>query len=190
MQRGEAKTGCEHKLECVFTSEQVSREVARVAGEISESYGAVREPVVLVCVLKGAFVFFADLIRRLELNTEIEFVRLASYGSGTSPSQEISFSQDVETSLRGKHVLVVEDIVDTGHTVDYLARQFRARDPASLGICALIHKLERHEAGFVPDFSCFTVESGFLVGCGLDYAECYRGLPGIHEVHFLQSEME
>lgn len=186
MDRSQGGGRCTHKLECLFTPQEVSEQVARVAGEITESYGKVPEPVVIVCVLKGAFVFFADLIRHINFDTEVEFVRLASYGSSTSPSQEISFSHDVETSLQGKHVLIVEDIVDTGHTVEYLARQFRARDPASLGICSLIHKLERHEAGFVPDFSCFTVESGFLVGCGLDYAECYRGLPGIHEVHFLQ----
>ncbi|MCF8085532.1 MAG: hypoxanthine phosphoribosyltransferase [Desulfohalobiaceae bacterium] len=175
-----------HRLELIFTPEQVRDQVARVGGEISRSYGTVSESVVLVCVLKGAFVFFADLIRQLDFHTEIEFVRLASYGSGTAPSQEISFSQDVETSLRGKHVLIVEDIVDTGHTVDYLGRQFQARGTASLGVCSLIHKLERHEAGFVPDFTCFTVNSGFLVGCGLDYAESYRGLSGIHEVHFTQ----
>jgi hypoxanthine phosphoribosyltransferase len=173
-----------HRLEPVFTSREVSERVARVGGEISRSYRDVAEPVVLVCVLKGAFVFFADLIRHIDFDTEIEFVRLASYGSGTAPSQEISFSQDVETSLQGKHVLIVEDIVDTGHTVDYLDRQFRARGTASLCVCSLIHKLERREAGADPDFTCFTVNGGFLVGCGLDYAERYRGLSGIHEVHF------
>jgi hypoxanthine phosphoribosyltransferase len=176
-----------HRLETVFTSQEVGEQVARVAGEISEAYRDADEPVVLVCVLKGAFVFFADLLRHLDFDTEIEFVRLASYGSGTAPSQEISFSKDVETSLQGKHVLVVEDIVDTGHTVDYLDRQFRARGTASLKICSLIHKLERRDVGSDPDFTCFTVNSGFLVGCGLDYAERYRGLPGIHEVHFPES---
>jgi hypoxanthine phosphoribosyltransferase len=173
-----------HRLELIFTPEEVADQVARVGARITESYGKVAGSVVLVCVLKGAFVFFADLIRHIDFHTEIEFVRLASYGSGTAPSREISFSQDVETSLQDKHVLIVEDIVDTGHTLEYLGRQFRARGTASLGVCSLIHKLERHEAGFVPDFTCFTVNSGFLVGCGLDYAESYRGLPGIHEVHF------
>jgi len=173
-----------HRLELIFTPQEVTDQVARVGAEISERYGKVDESVVLVCVLKGAFVFFADLIRQLDFHTEIEFVRLASYGSGTAPSQEISFSRDVETSLQGKHVLIVEDIVDTGHTVEFLDTTFRARGVASLGVCSLVHKLERHEAGFVPDFTCFTVNSGFLVGCGLDYAESYRGLPGIYEVHF------
>jgi len=176
------------RLEPIFSSKQVSERIAELASEISQSYKGVQEPVVFVCVLKGAFVFFADLLRQVDLQPEIEFVRLASYGAGTTPSQEVTLSQDVEVYLQGKHVLIVEDIVDTGRTVDYLRRELGKREVASLGVSCLIHKLERREVDADPDFVCFTVDSGFVVGCGLDYAERYRGLSTINKVIFSQEK--
>ena len=172
------------RLEPVVSPQRVQERIAEVAGEISSAYRDAREPLVLVCVLKGAFIFCADLVRQLDFEPEIEFVRLASYGSGTVAEQELSFTKDVESSLRDKHVLIVEDILDTGRTVAYLSRVFSSKSPASLRICSLIHKLERRSADIDPHFTGFTVEKGFLVGCGLDYAHKYRNKSGIYEVVF------
>lgn len=173
------------KLKPVFSEQRVQERIREMAGEISASYRGVKEPVIMVCVLKGAFVFFADLLRRLELEPEIDFVRLASYGDKSCSSGEISFSKDVEGSVQGRHVLIVEDIVDTGLTVSFLHKVFAERDPSSIRVCSLIHKLERRNPEADPDFTGFLVNSGFLVGCGLDYAQKYRRLPGIYEVEFL-----
>jgi len=140
------------------------------------------EPLVAVCVLKGAFMFFSQLVRDLEVPVELEFVRLASYGAGTSPGKELVFSKDVETPLKGKNVLIVEDIVDTGRSMDFLIRTFAQRQPKRLMSAALIDKVERRELSLDVDFQGFRLEKGFLVGCGMDYAEKYRELGAIYEL--------
>lgn len=139
------------------------------------------EPLVVVCVLKGAFMFFSDLVKRLDNKPQLDFVRLASYGSEACSSRTINFSKDVETPLEGKHVLIVEDIVDTGHSMDFLMRQFAARGAKTLRLAVLLDKKERREVAVSADFVGFTLPSGFVVGYGLDYAESYRELPAIYE---------
>ena len=169
------------ELQQIYAEEHIQARVADLAAEISALYDG--EPLVAVCVLKGGFMFFSDLTRRLEgPQVEVDFVRLASYGRSATSSRTVSFVKDVELSLAGKHVLVVEDIIDTGHTMDFLLRQFAARGAKSLRLAVLVDKQERREVPVKADFTGFALPGGFIVGYGLDYAERYRELPSIFEV--------
>lgn len=175
----ELKSGPDTLVE-IIGRDRVAARVAELKAEIREALGG--EPVAAVCVLKGAFMFFSDLIRDLGVPLEIDFVRLASYGSETSPGGELVFSKDLETSIKDKHVLIVEDIVDTGRSMDFLIRTFRERGPKSVRLAALVDKVERREVELKVDFTGFRLKKGFLVGCGMDYAEKYRELGGIFEL--------
>ena len=164
----------------LITVEQIEQRVRELADQINAFYAG--RPLVLVCVLKGAFMFFSDLLKHVTVGPEIDFVRLASYGRNAVSSGVISFSKDVEISLEGKDVVLVEDIVDSGRTMDFLMRQMRARGASSLRLAALVDKLERREVDVQVDFAGFSLSSGFIVGYGLDYAERYRELPAIYTV--------
>ncbi|EGB15715.1 hypoxanthine phosphoribosyltransferase [Pseudodesulfovibrio mercurii] len=170
-----------HKLTPFITAAQIAERNAELGREISRSYQG-ESSLVCICVLKGAFLFFADIIRRIDREIEIDFVRLASYGSATSRSEDIVFSKDLEIAIEGKDVLVIEDIVDTGHSMDFLLHVLRRRNPKSLKICALIDKHERREKAVTVDFAGFKLNDGFIVGYGLDYDERYRELDGIYEL--------
>lgn len=163
----------------VITAEEIAKRVRELGAEITERYQG--ESLTVVCVLKGAFLFFADLVREIKLPLELEFVRLASYGQGTE-SGELVFSKDLETSIQGKNVLIVEDIVDSGKSMDFLLRTFDERKPKSLTLAALVDKSERREVELDVDFPGFPLSKGFIVGYGMDYAERYRELPGIFEI--------
>jgi hypoxanthine phosphoribosyltransferase len=126
--------------------------------------------------------FFSDLLKHVTVGPEIDFVRLASYGRNDTSCGTIHFSKDVELSLAGKDVVVVEDIVDSGRTMDFLLRTMKARDARSLRVAALVDKTERREMDVPIDFVGFSISSGFIVGYGLDYAERYRELPAIYTV--------
>ncbi|MDR1947142.1 MAG: hypoxanthine phosphoribosyltransferase [Desulfovibrio sp.] len=173
------KRGCE--LCEVFGAEAVQERVARMAEQITADYAG--KDLVMVCVLKGAFMFFADLVRRIPLDMETDFVRIKSYGSGSAPSSGVLLTKDVECSLEGRDVLVVEDIVDCGLSMDFLLRTFRARGPKSLRLAALIDKKERRCVEVNADYAGFVVDEGFLVGYGLDYAEHYRAAPAIFRLN-------
>lgn len=170
-----------HKLTPFITAEQIAERVESLGKEIAASYEG-EEPLVCICVLKGAFLFFSDIIRKIDRPIEVDFVRLASYGTATSRGDDIVFSKDLEVSIEGKDVLVIEDIVDTGHSMDFLMNVLRMRKPKSLKICSLIDKHERREKKVHVDFSGFRLSDGFIVGYGLDYAERYRELDGIYEL--------
>ena len=163
----------------VITKEEIAARVAELGADISREYE--NKCLLIVGVLKGAFMFLADLARHVTVAAHVDFVRLASYGSQETPG-ELSFLQDIETSCRGKHVLVVEDIVDTGHSMSMLLTVLRSRGAASVKLCALIDKAERRQAQVTVDFSGFTLAKGFLVGYGLDFAEDYRCLSGVYEL--------
>lgn len=171
-----------HKLTPFITAEQIAERVESLGSEITESYAESAEPLVCICVLKGAFLFFSDIIRKIDKGLEVDFVRLASYGTATARGEDIVFSKDLEISIEGKDVLVIEDIVDTGHSMDFLLHVLRRRNPKSLKICALIDKHERREKKVTVDFAGFKLDDGFIVGYGLDYAERYRELDGIYEL--------
>ena len=172
----------DHTLQVVLETSTLRERIRELGREITANYQG--EPLVCVCVLKGAFLFFADLLRHVGGSPEVEFIRLASYKGGTGPSGRMSFTKDVETDLKDKHVLIVEDIVDTGRSMDYLLKVFRERGPRSLKICALVDKYERREVDVAVDFPGFRLEKGFLVGYGLDYQEMYRELDAVYELVF------
>jgi hypoxanthine phosphoribosyltransferase len=132
-----------------------------------------------VCVLKGAFVFLSDLVRALDERVTVDFVAISSYGSGTSSSGEVRLVKDVDASLEGRHVVIVEDIVDTGLTLHYLQDILRRRRPASLHTACLLSKPSRRKVDVQVDFIGFTIDDRFVVGFGLDYSEKYRNLPYI-----------
>ena len=157
----------------VYTSGQIAERVRAMAAEIDAVYGD--EPLVAVCVLKGAVFFFTDLVRAMRSeNLELDFVRLSSYGKGTSSSRHVVFSKDVDCDITGKHVLIVEDVVDSGLSMQFLMRQFEARGARSLRLAALVDKNERREVDVLVDFAGFKLEEGFIVGYASDYAEKYR----------------
>lgn len=169
------------ELKLVYSQAHIQERVIALGADIDRCYGDA--PLVVICVLKGASIFFADLVRAIQNPAvELDFVRLSSYGAHASSSKTISFSKDVELSLHGKHVLIVEDIVDTGHTMHFLIHQFTERGAKSLRVAALVDKHERREKPVVTDFAGFSLRAGFIVGYGLDYAEQYRNLPAIYEV--------
>ncbi len=163
--------------EILLPKEAVDRRVCEVAAQISRDYQG-REPLV-VGVLKGAFVFMADLIRALAIPCRVDFVRLASYGAGSESSGEIRIGKDLETPIMGCDVLVVEDIIDTGLTLSRLVEILRARQPASLKVCTLLDKQERRRVPFTADYVGFSIPDRFVVGYGLDYGEQFRFLRDI-----------
>ena len=165
----------------LFSAEDIAARVAELGEEISAAYTG--EPLVAVCVLKGAVHFFSDLtraIRREEL--EMDFIRISSYGMGTETSRQIRLTKDLECDVRGKHVLVVEDVVDSGHSLRFLLDLLADRGARSVRIATLVNKTERREVDIPVAFSGFMLDSGFIVGYGLDHAERYRALPSIYEL--------
>jgi len=173
----------EMKKEVLFGRDLIAKRVEELAAQISRDYRG-REPVV-VGVMKGAFIFMADLIRHLDIPCVVDFVRLRSYGSSSVSSGRIELTKDVETDVAGRDVLIVEDIVDTGLTLTYLVEVMRARKPASLKVCAFIDKRLRREVPFEADYVGFTMDDGFVIGYGLDFNEQGRFLPDVFIVRDL-----
>lgn len=171
-----------HRLVPKISPQEIQRRVDALAAQINADYRG--KDLVLVGVLKGAFIFLADLVRRLEVPAEVDFVRIASYGSSTESCGHIALTKDLECSIEGREVLVVEDIVDTGITMLWLVRHLESRNPRTVKICALIDKYERRKVHVPLHYAGFRLASGFIVGYGLDFAEKYRGLQGIYEVEF------
>jgi len=166
------------KKELLFPRMMLQARVKELAGQISTDYSD-REPIVLG-VLNGAVFFFADLVREMTIPSRIDFIRAASYGSGTSSSGSVRLTKDLEIPIEGEPVILVEDIVDTGLTVTKIVEILRERGPESVKVCALIDKLERRSMDVVIDYCGFQVKEGFLIGYGLDYNEQYRYLPDIY----------
>lgn len=169
----------------LFSKERIRERVHEIGKQICTDYanGAAqdpqRRPPLLICVLHGALVFMADLTREIPIEVEYDFISVSSYGNGTSPGA-VRLVKDLDRPIEGRDVLIVEDIVDTGYTVDYLKRGFAARRPASIRICALIDKVARREANVQVDYAGFPLEEdAFIVGYGMDYQELYRNLPFI-----------
>jgi len=173
-----AGVAAEKKL--IISREAIAARIKELAAQISRDY-ADKDPL-LVAILKGAFIFLADLTRALDFPVQVDFVRLRSYGAGTTTSGEVHITKDVELPIKGRHVLVVEDIVDAGLTLDFLLGHLASHQPASLKICCLIDKKERRQVEVPLDYIGFTVAKGFLVGYGLDSGEKMRTLPDVYEI--------
>ena len=161
----------------LFTQEQLKARVTEIAREIEEDYQG-RE-IMLISVLRGSFIFMADLCRAIRLPCTLDFMAVSSYGKGTSSSGQVQITKDLSEDISGRHVIVVEDILDSGNTLSYLLHVLSARHPASISLCTLLDKPERREKPITADYVGFTVPNAFIVGYGLDYAEKYRNLPYI-----------
>ena len=164
----------------LYSREKIAAEVRRLGQEISRDYG--NQEIMLVGVLKGSFLFIADLIREIQSPSVVDFVRLASYGSGTQTSGIIEFRKELEMPIRDRDVIIIEDIVDSGYTLECLYNKLLLQQPRSLKICTLIDKRARREVEIEADYVGISMDDGFIIGYGLDHDERYRNLPDIYLV--------
>jgi hypoxanthine phosphoribosyltransferase len=169
--------GSEPKLSLLFTREEIAATVSRLAAEIGRDYQD-KHPL-LIGVLKGSFMFLADLIRLLDFPLEVEFVRLSSYGGGKTPGK-IKLVQDTQTKIKDRHVLVIEDIIDTGRSAAFVLEHLKQEKPASLKLCTLTDKPSRRKVPVNIDYLGLTVPNRFIVGYGIDWDEKFRHLPEIY----------
>lgn len=160
----------------LITEEEINQKVKELAKILDEDYKD-KNPLVL-CILKGSIPFFADLIKNMEIPLEIDCMSISSYGNKTT-SGEVRLIKDLDKTIDGRHVLIIEDIIDSGHTLYYLKNLLSQRHPASVKICTLLDKFEKREANIQADYKAFDIGDYFVVGYGLDYAEKYRNLPYI-----------
>jgi hypoxanthine phosphoribosyltransferase len=174
------------KLRPILTQGEIEKIVSSLGDRISNDYHG-RE-LVLVGILKGAFIFLSDLARHITIPVKIDFIGVSSYGDQSYSSGQVCLTKPLEIEIEGKDVLVVEDIVDTGFTLISLIERLKSMKPKSIKVCTLIDKQERRDVSVVVDYAGYAVEKGFLVGYGLDYAENYRNLPGIYHVELTPSE--
>jgi hypoxanthine phosphoribosyltransferase len=163
--------------EVLISSEEIEAKVREIGARITEDYSG--EKPLLIGILRGAVVIMSDLMRNIDLRCELDFMDISSYGSGSSSSGVVRILKDLEEDITDRHVLIVEDIIDTGLTLSYLMRSLYARKPASLEICALLSKPSRRRADLDVKYLGFEVPDEFVVGYGLDYAGSYRNLPDI-----------
>lgn len=177
-------------IEKVLISEaELQKRIAELGAEMNALYTDADFPM-FVCILKGAFMFLADLTRQLTFRHQIDFMEISSYGKGTRSSGIVRILLDLSSTIEGRHVVIVEDIVDSGHTLTYILRHFEARRPASIRIATLLNKPSRREVEVPLDFVGFEIPNEFVMGYGLDYAEQYRNIPyiGVLKAAVYQSE--
>jgi hypoxanthine phosphoribosyltransferase len=163
--------------EILITEEVLAQKVAELANQLTVEYKN-KNPLV-ICVLKGAALFMSDLVKQMNIQLEMDFMDVSSYGSSATSSGEVKIIKDLDTSVEGRDVLIVEDIIDTGLTLKYLVELLEYRRAKSVKVVALLNKSERRQVDLVPDYVGFDVPDAFVVGYGLDYAEKYRNLPYI-----------
>lgn len=161
----------------ILTQEQITKRVAELGEEITKDYQD--KQLVVIGILRGAAVFMADLIREVKLPMEIDFMSVSSYGASTKSSGVVRINKDLDSTITDKHVLIVEDIVDTGLTLKYIVENLMSRKPASVRLCTLLDKPSRRAVDVDVHYNGFTIPDEFVVGYGLDYAEIYRNLPYI-----------
>ncbi len=171
----------------LLDEETLQRRISELGAEISRDYSG--QELIVLCVLKGSALFTVDLIKHLDLRVALDFISISSYGEATKSTGVVKMVKDMEEDIKGKHVLVVEDIVDTGLTLDYLKRSLVMREPRSLKICSLLSKPAHRKVDLSIDYLGFSIEDHFVVGYGLDYLSFYRNLPyiGILDVDLLDS---
>lgn len=168
--------------EVLYTEDQVRQRVAEIGAALTEEYADVAERgegIVLLSVLRGAAIFMADLAREIKVPLEMDFVAVSSYGNGVKSSGEVKIVKDLSSNIRGKHVIIAEDILDSGLTLSYLLRNLQSRQPASIEVVTLLRKLTRQQAKINCKYVGFECPDQFIVGYGLDYSERYRNLPYI-----------
>ncbi len=160
-----------------LSEEKITKRIAEIGAEISELYGD--EPICLICILKGSIFFTVELAKRITSPVELEFMCVSSYGDDSKSSGIVKITKDLDVSIEGKNVLVVEDIIDSGRTLSYLLQNLKTRNPKSLRLCTLLDKPDRRVAKVDVDYVGFEIPDEFVVGYGLDYAQKYRNLPYI-----------
>lgn len=167
---------CEQDIERIlFQEDELKQCVKELGARITADYKG--KELVLITVLRGSYIFMADLSRAIDLPCTIDFMSVSSYGKGTTSSGQVQITKDLSDEIAGKHVIVVEDILDSGNTLSYLLEILKARQPASVRLCTLLDKPERRVKDIQADYCGFTIPDAFVVGYGLDYAEKYRNLP-------------
>ena len=165
------------ELKVLCTEEQLQTRIKEIGEELNKRFG--EEEVYVICVLKGSIMFTVDLVKHLKMPIRMEFIRLASYGHDFTSSGKVKAIDISLPDINNKNVVIIEDIVDTGHTLTYLIKNLSTRQPASLKICTLLNKECRREVKLTPDYVGFEIDNYFVLGYGLDYAEKYRNLPEI-----------
>lgn len=161
----------------LISAEEIQKRTDEIAKQITEDYKG--QEVIMICILRGATLFFADLVRKVELDVNFDFMDVSSYGAGVSSSGEVRIMKDISTPIKNKNVIIVEDIIDSGNTLYYLKRILTQRNPKSIKIASLLDKPERRESDIDGDYIGFTIPNDFVVGYGLDYDEKYRNLPDV-----------
>ncbi len=184
---GERIIMSEH-VKVLFSEEEVDRVIEEQARKISKDYEG--RQVHLVCVLKGGVFFMCELAKRITVPVTMDFMALSSYGDGTTSSGYITMKKELDESIQGRDVLIVEDIVDSGRTLKYLVEELSRRNPASLRLCTLLDKPDRRVVDIKADYTCFEIPDVFVVGYGLDYAQKYRNLPYIGIVEMEETKVE
>jgi hypoxanthine phosphoribosyltransferase len=179
----------EHIGEILVQADELQHRIKEMAAEVSRDYEG--RDLLLIGVLKGAVFFMADLMRHLTVTCEVDFMAISSYGAATDSSGIVRILKDLDISIEGRHVLVVEDIIDSGLTLSYLMRNLESREPASLEVCALLTKPTRREIDVPVRYVGFEIPNKFVVGYGLDFAERYRNLPyvGVLDEHLLPTTL-
>jgi hypoxanthine phosphoribosyltransferase len=170
-------------IDQLISAKQIAARVEELAAEIATAF-ADTEKLVVVGLLRGSFVFIADLVREIDLPVEVDFLEASSYGNSTQSSREVRILKDLSGKIEGRDVLVVEDIVDTGFTLHHVLQMLSARNPARLEVCALLDKPSRREVPMQARWTGFTIPDEFVVGYGIDYAQRNRNLPYIGKVRF------
>lgn len=168
-------------IQTLITEQDIQNKVRDLGEKITQDYAG--QDLTCVCILKGSVVFFADLIRQIKLPIQTDFLKVSSYGNATESSGDVRINKDLSSSIKGKHILIIEDIIDTGITLHFLRDMLMAREPASLKFCSLLHKPSNTVKEVPIAYKGFTIENHFVVGYGLDVAEKYRNLPyvGIYQ---------
>jgi len=170
-------------VKVLIPEDEIQNRINEVAEQISDAYKG--QSLHLICILKGGAMFMCELAKRIhDVNISFDFMSVSSYGSGTTTSGIVKIVKDLDEPLEGKHVLIVEDIIDTGHTLNHLSRLLMSRGPESIEICTLLNKPSRREKEVPVKYSCFEIPDEFVVGYGLDYDQKYRNLPYIGVVEF------
>ena len=164
----------------VLKKDDIEHMVVQVASRISSDYQ--ERELVLIGVLKGAYVFLSDLARQMSIPAQVDFIGISSYGADTSSSGKIRLTKDIDINIKNKDVLIIEDIVDTGLTLSYIVEYLKSFSPKTIKVCALIDKRERRKSKVKIDYACHLTDEGFFVGYGLDYSEDYRNLPDIYHL--------
>ena len=171
----------DHQIEILISESEITARVAKLAHKITAHYQNT-EQLVVIGLLRGSFIFISDLVRTLNLPVEVDFMTVSSYGSGTRSSGQVRILKDLETIIKDRDVLIVEDIIDTGHTLSQVVDILKTREPASLKICTLLNKPSRREVDVPVNWVGFDIPDEFVIGYGIDYAQQGRNLPHIGRV--------